>query len=166
MFLCFKRKHQILGGILVITIVYLVLQFVSFIYYSVNNEQKQHVDFRNAHINPKFNILNRLYILNETKNDKQSYSSHKKKTQFQIPFISNSNSDLRQPELFYLLPYVLQRQKFNLTIINVDYSDFNNFETTQTSVFIRGIDRQKANSYLPNSKGYFKCLDSNVSKLK
>jgi hypothetical protein len=165
MFLCFKRKHQILGGILVITIVYFVLQFVSFIFYSVNNE-KQHIDSRNAHINPKFNILNRLSIRNETKIDKQIYLSPKKKAQLQIPFISNSNSDLKQPELFYLLPYILQRQKFNLTIINVDYSDFNNFETTQTSAFIRGIDRQKANSYLPNFKGFFRCLDSNVSTLK
>ena len=40
--------------------------------------------------------------------------------------------------------------------------DFNNFETTQTSIFIKGVDIQKANNYLPNEKGTFSCLDSNV----
>lgn len=163
MILCFKRKFHILGGILAVTIVYFVVQILCFIYYSISVQQ-QTFDFKNVKINPKFNVLNRHSLTgNQDKTKKQGYSNLKTKAQFQIPFIQISNNDYKQPKLSYLLPYHLQRSDFNLTILNVDYLDFNNFETTQTNVFIRGIDKQKANSYLPNAKGLFNCLDSNVT---
>ena len=79
----------------------------------------------------------------------------------QIPFEAK-NGNIKHPRLLYLLPFNLQRNKLNLTITNVDYFDFNNFETTQTSIFIKGVDIQKANNYLPNERGTFSCLDSNV----
>jgi hypothetical protein len=160
---CFKRKFHIFGGILAVTVVYFVVQIICFIYYSISLQQ-QSFDFKNVKINPKFNVLNRHNLTGyQDKTEKQGYSNSKTKAQYQIPFIQISNNDIKQPKLFYLLPYHLQRSDFNLTILNVDYLDFNNFETTQTNAFMRGIDKQKANSYLPNAKGFFNCLDSNVT---
>ena len=160
MFFCFKRKFQILGAVLTITIIYFFIQILFFIYYNTASDEKLVGGFKNEFIHPKFNVLNRRTTRISAKNE-NSKASLKKKAQLQIPF-SFKNVGINKPKLAYLLPFNLKREKLNLTILDVDYLDFNNFETTQTGIFIRGVDIQKANSYLPNAKGLFNCLDSNV----
>ena len=172
MFFCFKRKFHILSGIVAIATFYFVLQILFFAYYDHNmNGGQQGASYKGGFVNPKFNVLIDKIARQSSGKPTPSFSMQtvkniKKKAQFQIPFKSDSDSaaPFHRPKLVYLLPYNLQRTHFNLTTLFVDYMDFNNFETTQTSLFIRGVNKEKANLYLPNAKGTFSCLNSNVSK--